>query len=475
MSSQKEKKKQIVSDDEAVGNTSMMLASYTSMDRKKEFNKSTYTKEVDHQSPMRLIPNPQYEEHQFNYVPDDRMVHDGPGIKGKQKRMKASDQINSSTIPSSLSSSSTNMRSSHTPIESQNDCHIKTTAVVTPTSSDKRDFFTLRKDPSRYERQRLSLKMNRHDHNHSADIQKSMKGRYSRKNNPYIPTKRHDCNIPLSYSSSNHSTQRRYSKSMNSTSSVNTKPITSQRKSNTTFLEINDSRAKKASAIINKNESNRHRYHNIKKPDKENPVLHSDVDDNDMRLNQDYSKPMDFDDNSSSTSHHSCNSSSFQDKHEQNFVIAFDSLSLRDGGTATYKVPTHQVFKTTCSSILKQGSDMNESDDSITPHHGVGSMPALKSSKIHSCRKMCIDPVALTLLNESTESSDQSENLVVNDEIISVKSKVKNNKVLSSAILISDDGSTSGVRNISDCLKDVKSEDEVALLHRPIALQPEFQ
>ena len=138
-------------------------------------------------------------------------------------------------------------------------------------------------------------------------------------------------------------------------------------------------------------------------------------------------------------------------------------------------------------------NNVNDSHDSITPHHqrreSLGILSSLPFQEM--CRiSCCVDPVALTLLNDSTSSSNSSGSSTtafdhhhhhqeysntrrdddMNDhdnhnQLQHFESKSLENWSVPSR-------PDSGVRCISDRLLDVRSEDEVASLHRPIALSP---
>jgi hypothetical protein len=114
----------------------------------------------------------------------------------------------------------------------------------------------------------------------------------------------------------------------------------------------------------------------------------------------------------------------------------------------------------------KETSRVNESYDSITPHHERIILPLHEHEDVAklSFRKSCIDPVALRLLNDST---DTQEYIVEKDRTHSRSVSLESCSPVCSV-------SSSGVRYISDSLMDVKSEDEVALLYRPIALSPKY-
>ena len=142
------------------------------------------------------------------------------------------------------------------------------------------------------------------------------------------------------------------------------------------------------------------------------------------------------------------------------------SLSLMDGLKSNDAIlippqtPNHH----------KDTLDVNESDDSITPHHEKNSIFPYKGATIQAFRKSCVDPVAMALLNESTCSSDHQSCTLAEDGAHHRSDSVESCSPVSS---IPDSVSSTGMRYISDSLMDVKSEDEVALLHRPIALPPE--
>ncbi len=94
-----------------------------------------------------------------------------------------------------------------------------------------------------------------------------------------------------------------------------------------------------------------------------------------------------------------------------------------------------------------------------TPHYE-------RTSTIQDYRFALIDPVAATLLNTSQESESKSHQRSISEE-----------SGWSIDCSLDSVCSSTGIRCISDCLLDVKSEDEVATLYRPrpIAMTPSYQ
>ena len=87
-----------------------------------------------------------------------------------------------------------------------------------------------------------------------------------------------------------------------------------------------------------------------------------------------------------------------------------------------------------------------------------------EKSSLQAYRFTCEDPVAATLLNASQESSSNDDK--------SHHRSVSTDSAWSIDCSLDSVCSSTGIRCISDCLCDVKSEDEVATLYRPIAVPP---